>query len=340
LSIRQAVVYAPQDESHTSHQKDLKTTGQNEDCSQLTPDIYDNMLIDVPMSKFTWFRTGGKAKMMYQPTGELDLARLLRELQPDIQILPIGIGSNLLVREGGYDGVVIRLSTQAFGKHRVLNDRQLELGSGLPCKLVAKAALNAGIEGLSFLCGIPGSLGGALRMNAGGNGRETVDVLSLVHAVTRTGKRITLRPEQMNYRYRHCGAPKDLIFVSAVLEGVPGDRDEIRRQMDEVMRHREISHPSYSRTCGSTFKNPPGHSVWKLIDQAGMRGARFGGAVVSTKHCNFLINEGTASPYDIEYLGETIRSRVLEATGVRLEWEVAIVGSFIEGREILPLGNG
>jgi len=284
----------------------------------------------------TWFRVGGAAELYYQPADAEDLSEFLKGLPEDVPITVVGLGSNLLIREGGVPGVTIRLSQKGFGGAKVVSETRMEIGAAIADKMVARAALDAGLDGFAFYFGIPGGIGGALRMNAGANGGETRARVVTVTAMNRAGEIVTLTNAEMGYAYRHSSAPDDLIFLSTVMEGVPGDRDAITAQMDAVTEHRETVQPIRSKTGGSTFKNPPGHSAWKLVDAAGCRGLAIGGAHVSQMHCNFLINEGEATAHDIELLGETVRNRVLAASGVRLEWEIKRLGRFAEGEAIEP----
>jgi UDP-N-acetylmuramate dehydrogenase len=286
------------------------------------------------MDKITWFRAGGLAEVLFQPADEEDLADFLRLLPPEVPVIPVGIGSNLLVRDGGIPGVVIRLSAKGFGAAEVISDTRIRAGAAIPDKRVAALALEAGIGGFHFYHGIPGGIGGALRMNAGANGVETRERVVEVRAVDRKGNLHVMPNSGMGYAYRHSGAAKDLIFTSAVFEGYTAERDDIRARMDEVQNHRETVQPIKEKTGGSTFKNPPGHSAWKLIDEAGCRGLMVGGAQMSPMHCNFMINTGTAHGYDLEYLGETVRARVLEHSGVKLEWEIKRLGLFRPGQQV------
>ncbi|MCV0397849.1 MAG: UDP-N-acetylmuramate dehydrogenase [Rhizobiaceae bacterium] len=300
--------------------------GAAELAGRLTP--------DAEMDKITWFRAGGTADLFYQPADEADLVTFLRAVPGDVPIMVVGIGSNLLVREGGIEGVVIRLSARGFGRVEIAGENRLKAGAATPDKRVAAAALEAGVGGFHFLHGIPGGIGGALRMNAGANGVETRERVVEVRAVDRAGAVHVLTNEEMGYAYRHSSAAKDLIFVSAVFEGYAEDREAIRAAMDEVQHHRETVQPIREKTGGSTFKNPPGTSAWKEIDKAGCRGLMIGGAQMSPMHCNFMINTGTATGYDLEHLGETVRARVLENSGIRLEWEIKRLGRFKPGREV------
>lgn len=286
------------------------------------------------MDKITWFRAGGLAEVLFQPADEEDMAAFLKAVPADIPITVVGVGSNLLVRDGGIPGFVVRLSAKGFGEAEVVSPTRIRAGAACPDKRVAALALEAGIGGFHFYHGIPGAIGGALRMNAGANGVETRERVVEVRALDRKGELHVLTNPQMGYSYRNSSAPKDLIFTSAVFEGVPEDRDAIKAAMDAVQHHRETVQPIREKTGGSTFKNPPGHSAWKVIDEAGCRGLIIGGAQMSPMHCNFMINTGTATGYDLEYLGETVRAKVLENSGIRLEWEIKRLGNFKKGKEV------
>lgn len=279
----------------------------------------------VPLSDFTWFRVGGPAEILFTPADEADLIYFLQNVPREIPVTVIGVGSNLLVRDGGVPGVTIRLG-RGFSKVDVEPGERLRAGAALPDVRLAQAAAKAGIAGLAFYRGIPGTIGGALRMNAGAHGSETKDVLVEVRAVDRNGCVHILRTDDLRYAYRHCGAPDDFIFTEALFQGRPGDPAEIEAEMRSVADYRETHQPTKSRTGGSTFKNPAGQRAWNLIDAAGCRGLRIGGAHVSELHCNFLINDGNATAADIEALGEMVRARVFEACGVRLEWEIKRIG--------------
>jgi UDP-N-acetylmuramate dehydrogenase len=277
-----------------------------------------------PMADLTWLRVGGPADWLFQPADEADLADFLAALPAHVPVLPMGVGSNLIVRDGGIPGVVVRLG-RGFSDVKV-DGLRITAGPAVPDVKVARAAQEAGIAGLSFMRGIPGAVGGALRMNGGAYGGETKDVLVSARAVDRTGKIHVLSNAGMHYTYRHCGAPEDFIFTEATFEGRAGDRATIAAEMDKITESREATQPIKSRTGGSTFKNPPGHKAWQLIDKAGCRGLIVGGAQVSELHCNFLINQGTATAADIENLGETVRKRVKESSGVDLDWEIKRIG--------------
>ena len=301
---------------------------------------------DQPLAPVVWFRAGGPAEILAMPADEEDLALLMRAVPDEVPVTILGLGSNMLVRDGGVPGVVVRLSARGFGGVSVDGSR-LTVGTALADKRLAAAALEAGLGGFAFYHGIPGGIGGALRMNAGANGAETRDRLVEAVAIDRRGTRHVLTNAELGYGYRHCGAPSDFVFVQAVYEGVPADKEAIRAEMDAVQAHREAAQPVKSRTGGSTFKNPdpPGtpdqRSAWKLVDAAGCRGLRIGDAQVSEMHCNFLLNLGAATGHDLETLGETVRARVLGTAGVRLDWEIKRIGRFGEGAAVEPfLGCG
>ncbi|WP_420962712.1 UDP-N-acetylmuramate dehydrogenase [Brucella sp. IR073] len=286
------------------------------------------------MDKITWFRAGGLAEVLFQPADEEDLAAFLKAVPEEIPVMVVGIGSNLMVRDGGIPGFVVRLSAKGFGEIERVSETQLRAGTATPDKRLAAAALEAGIAGFHFYHGIPGGIGGALRMNAGANGVETRERVVEVRALDRKGDLHILSNADMGYAYRHSSASPDLIFTSALFEGTPGEHDEIRAAMDAVQHHRETVQPIREKTGGSTFKNPEGTSAWKEIDKAGCRGFRVGGAQMSEMHCNFMINTGNATGHDLETLGETVRARVLENSGIRLHWEIKRLGLFEPGREV------
>lgn len=297
------------------------------------PDLRGRLVANALMADITWFRVGGPAEVLFTPADETDLAYFLKTIPADVPVFTVGLGSNLLVRDGGVRGVVIRLG-RSFGGIEVIGRDRLRAGTAVPDVKVARAAADAGIAGLHFYRGIPGSIGGALRMNAGAHGVETRDVLESVRAVDRAGNIHELSVDEMGYSYRHCGVPADFIFTQATFKGQPGVPADILKQMDEVADYREQNQPIRERTGGSTFKNPNGHSAWKLVDEAGCRGLRVGGAMVSEKHCNFLINDANASAEDVEQLGETVRARVKAASGVDLNWEIIRLGEPLEGRPV------
>ncbi len=289
---------------------------------------------DALMSKITWFQAGGPADLLFSPADEDDLAAFLKILPQDVPVLVVGIGSNLLVRDGGIEGVVIRLSGKGFGQVETVSETRLQAGAATPDKRLAVAALEAGLGGFAFYHGIPGAIGGALRMNAGANGTETTDRVVEVHALDRRGNKHILSHADMGYSYRHSGTSKDLIFTSAVFEGEPADKADIQKAMDEVQHHRETVQPIREKTGGSTFKNPLPHSSWKLVDEAGLRGHMVGAAQMSEMHCNFMINTGGATGHDLETLGETVRRKVYENSGILLEWEIKRLGRFESGKEV------
>jgi len=289
---------------------------------------------DTGMDKITWFRAGGPAQVLFQPADEEDLSSFLKAVPEEVPILVVGIGSNLLVRDGGVPGFVVRLSTKGFGEVDQVSETQLRAGAATPDKRVAAAALEAGLAGFHFYHGIPGGMGGALRMNAGANGVETRERVVEVRALDRKGEVHVLSNADMGYAYRHSSASSDLIFTSVLFEGTPGEHEAIKQAMDEVQHHRETVQPVREKTGGSTFKNPEGTSAWKEIDKAGCRGLRVGGAQMSEMHCNFMINTGTATGLDLETLGETVRARVFENSGIRLHWEIKRLGLFREGEAV------
>ncbi len=289
-----------------------------------TPPPRGRLVANQSLAELTWFRVGGAAQILFMPEDEEDLARLLADLPAEIPVTVIGLGSNLIVRDGGVPGVVVRLG-RGFGDIAI-EDLTLRIGAAVPDVKVARAAQEAGIAGLSFLRGIPGGIGGALRMNGGAYGREISDVVTEARAVDRAGRIHVLSSADLGLSYRHCAAPGDFIFTQATLRGTRGDPVAIAAEMDKITERREATQPIKSRTGGSTFKNPPGRKAWELIDAAGCRGLRVGGAQVSPMHANFLINLGGATAADIETLGETVRRRVKENSGIDLEWEIKRIG--------------
>lgn len=299
-------------------------------------DIRGRISIDAPMSRLTWFQVGGPADLLFQPADRDDLGVFLSILPEDISVTVIGVGSNLLVRDGGIRGVVIRLSAKGFGSLERFDDKRILAGAAVPDKRLAAFALEHGIGGFEFYHGIPGAIGGALRMNAGANGTETTERVVEVYGVNRNGKQITLSHADMGYTYRHSAVPTDIIFTAALFEGEPSGREAIEAAMADVQNHRETVQPIREKTGGSTFKNPTGLSAWKEVDAAGMRGFRVGGAQMSPMHCNFMINTGDATAHDLELLGETVRGKVLENSGTSLEWEIKRIGEFEPGKEIEP----
>lgn len=294
-------------------------------------DIRGKLTPNAPMDRVTWFRAGGLAELMFQPHDVDDLSSFLQILPEHVPLTVVGVGSNLLVRDGGIRGVVLRLSAKGFGDVELAGENRIRAGAICPDKNIAAMALDNSIGGFAFYYGIPGSIGGALRMNAGANGTETKDRVVEIEAVDRKGNRVTLSNADMHYSYRKSQAPEGLIFTHATFEGNPDDKARIRAEMDAVRHHRETVQPVREKTGGSTFKNPEGHSAWKLIDEAGCRGLQIGGAQMSPLHCNFMINIGHATGYDLENLGETVRRSVFEHSGVLLEWEIKRLGEFIPG---------
>ena len=293
-------------------------------CDMLPP-VRGSLMMGAPLKDLVWFRAGGPAEILFRPADADDLAAFLAAKPADLLVSVIGVGSNLLVRDGGIPGVVIRLSS-AFGKIET-DGLRVRAGAAALDGAVARAAADAGIASLEFLRGVPGTIGGALRMNAGCYGSEVKDVFVEATAIDAKGNKIRLSSADMGFEYRKArGAGEDLIFVEAVFEGRKDNPTDIRARMDELSASREAAQPIKSKTGGSTFKNPPGHKAWQLIDEAGCRGLKIGGAQVSEKHTNFLINTGDASAADLEALGEEVRKRVKDKSGITLEWEIKRVG--------------
>lgn len=278
------------------------------------------------LAPFTWFRVGGPAEALFSPVDEADLSLFLRQLPEEVNVTVMGLGSNLIIRDGGVPGVVIRLGGKAFGDIAAEGDSRLRVGTACPDMRLAKYAAQAGIDGLAFFRGIPGAIGGALKMNAGAHGGETRDVLVSARGVRRSGEIVDFAVDELQMSYRHSEAPEDVIFVSALFQGRPGDPAAIAAEMDRITEAREKAQPIREKTGGSTFKNPPGRKAWELIDAAGCRGLVVGDAQVSELHCNFLINRGKATAADIEGLGEEVRRRVLAQSGVALQWEIKRIG--------------
>jgi UDP-N-acetylmuramate dehydrogenase len=289
------------------------------------PKLRGRLLPNQPLAELTWFRVGGPAQVLFTPSDEDDLAYFLSSLPRELPVYVVGVGSNLIVRDGGMPGVVIRLSPRGFGETSATGD-VVSAGTAALDKRVAEVAAGANLTGLEFFFGIPGTIGGALRMNAGANGSETRDVLIEATGVDRDGNKHVFTNAEMKFAYRHSGIEASIIFTSARFRGGVAAPDVIRARMNEVKNHRETAQPIREKTGGSTFKNPPDQSAWKLIDAAGCRGLRVGGAQVSEMHCNFLINTGTATGHDIETLGETVRARVKANSGIELHWEIKRIG--------------
>jgi len=301
------------------------------DLMATLPRLRGRITENAPLAPITWFRVGGPAEIMFRPADVADLMEFIAAKPADLPVTVIGVASNLLVRDGGVAGVVVRLG-RGFVEIKA-EGAAVEAGAGALDLNVALTAQRAGIAGLEFLSGIPGTVGGGLRMNAGAYGREFKDVLRAVTAIDPLGGRHVLSPAEMQLSYRHCGVPEDWIFIAASLQGEPGEPMAIGRRMAEIQAAREESQPVRARTGGSTFANPPGRKAWQLIDEAGCRGLRRGGAMVSEKHANFLINTGNATAADLEALGEEVRARVLAKTGIGLEWEIRRIGRAAAGDE-------
>ena len=295
------------------------------------PKLNGRLAANAPLADITWFRAGGPAQVLFTPADEADLAYFLAGIPADLPVTVIGLGSNLLVRDGGVPGVVIRLG-RGFNHVFVEPGDRLRIGAAVPDQQAARGAAKAGLSGLAFYRGIPGSIGGALRMNAGAHGVETKDMLIEARGVDRSGQIGKWTLADMHMTYRHSGVPADVIFTEALYQGLPADPAKIEAAMAEVAEYREKHQPIREKTGGSTFKNPPGHSAWKLVDAAGCRGLRVGGAMVSQMHCNFLINDQGATAEDIERLGETVRARVKAKSGIVLQWEIVRLGLPRPGR--------
>ena len=293
------------------------------------PPLRGRLTADAPLAGVTWFGTGGAAEVLFKPADRDDLAALLAGRPAGVPVTVIGVGSNLLIRDGGVPGVVVRLGRAFAGI--VVAGTTVTVGAAALDANVAAVCRDAGVAGLEFLSGVPGTIGGALRMNAGAYGREMGDVLVSAEALDEKGNPHRLQPADLGFGYRSCAVPAGWIFTAATLRGEAGEAAAIARRMDEIRAAREDSQPLRTRTGGSTFANPPGHKAWLLIDAAGCRGLRRGGAMVSEKHCNFLLNTGGATAADLEDLGEEVRRRVFETSGVRLEWEIRRVGTRADG---------
>ena len=294
------------------------------DLKARMPELRGRLLANQSLAELTWFRVGGPAQVFYIPEDENDLAYFLRNLPTEIPVYVIGAGSNLIVRDGGVPGVIIRLG-RGFNEVKIEDGQRIRAGAAMLDVKVAREAQKAGIAGLAFYSGIPGSIGGALRMNGGAYGGETKDVLIEARGVDRTGKLKIYTNAEMEFSYRHCGVSEDVVFTSALFRGRTGDPAAIAAEMAEIKSKREESQPR-NRTGGSTFKNPPGKSAWKLVDEAGCRGLTIGGAQVSPLHSNFLVSSDSARAADIEMLGETVRERVKAHSGIELEWEIKRIG--------------
>lgn len=295
------------------------------DLAALLPKLRGTLQADAPLAPLSWFRTGGAAEVLFTPADEADLAMFLAGCPADVPVTTIGLGSNLLVRDGGVPGVVVRLG-RAFAGIKVEEDHRIRAGAGAADVKVARAAAEAGINGLAFLRGIPGAIGGALAMNAGAYGGEVCDVLVEARALDRQGRTRALTRDGMGFAYRRCAAADRLVFTESVLQGRPGDPTAILAAMNAITEARGATQPVNTRTGGSTFANPPGFKAWELVDAAGCRGLRRGAAQVSELHCNFLVNHGGASAAEIEWLGDEVRRRVRDHSGVELHWEICRIG--------------
>ena len=289
------------------------------------PKVRGRLTADAPLAPLVWFKSGGKAGWLFEPADAEDLEQFLGELDPHVPVMALGLGSNLIVRDGGVRGVVVRLG-KPFAKIEQLDETTIRCGGGASGILVSSTARDHGIAGLEFLRGIPGTVGGFVRMNGGAYGREVSDILVSARLVLRSGEVVEWPREKLGYTYRHSEVPEGAVVVEATFSGVPGEPDAIGAEMDAIARAREESQPLRSRTGGSTFKNPAGHKAWALIDAAGCRGLTMGDAQVSEKHCNFLLNLGSATSAEIEALGEEVRRRVEEKSHITLEWEIQRVG--------------
>ncbi len=289
------------------------------------PKVRGRLTANAPLAPLVWFKSGGAAETLFEPADAGDLAEFMRQIDPGVPVMALGLGSNLIVRDGGVPGVVVRLG-KPFAKVERVDNVTLRCGGGASGILVSSSARDAGIAGVEFLRSIPGTVGGFVRMNGGAYGRETREILVECEVVLRSGERVTLSNADLNYSYRHSELPDQAVVVSATFRGRRGDPAAIQAEMDRIANSREESQPLRSRTGGSTFKNPDGDKAWRLIDSAGCRGLTIGDAQVSEKHCNFLLNLGQASSADIEQLGEEVRRRVKDDSGITLEWEIQRVG--------------
>ena len=289
------------------------------------PKVRGRLTPNAPLAPLVWFKSGGNAEWLFEPADSEDLEQFLAELDPHVPVMALGLGSNLIVRDGGVPGVVVRLG-KAFARIKQIDETTLRCGGGASGILVSSTARDHGIAGLEFLRGIPGTVGGVVRMNGGAYGREVKDILVSARLVLRSGELVEWPRQKLGYTYRHSEVPPGAVVIEAVFRGEPGDPEAIGAEMDAIARAREESQPLRSRTGGSTFKNPPGHKAWALIDAAGCRGLTMGDAQVSEKHCNFLLNLGSATSAEIEALGEEVRRRVEAKSRISLEWEIQRVG--------------
>lgn len=299
--------------------------------SGVLPQALGKLTENAPLAPLVWFKAGGAAEWLFEPRDVADLQQFLRDLDPAVPVMALGLGSNLIVRDGGVPGVVVRLGkafawVDTVGKGAFGIDHALDCGGGASGILVSSTARDHGIAGLEFLRSIPGTVGGFVRMNGGAYGSEVKDILTTCDVVLRSGELVTLPVEELHYTYRHSELPEQAVVVAARFRGRPGNPDDIQAEMDRISASREMSQPLRTKTGGSTFKNPPGEKAWELVDRAGCRGMMLGGAQVSEKHTNFLINTGEATSTEIEALGDEVRRRVRDNSGVELEWEIQRVG--------------
>jgi UDP-N-acetylmuramate dehydrogenase len=306
-------------------QRHFRRAGEKMSAVATMPQVRGKLTFNAPLAPLVWFKSGGNAEWLFEPKDEQDLVDFLRELDPSIPVMALGLGSNLIVRDGGVPGLVIRLG-KAFAKIERIDEATLRCGGGASGILVSSTARDAGIAGLEFLRGIPGTVGGFVRMNGGAYGREVGDILVSAKLALRTGEVVEWPANKFGYTYRHSEVSPGAVVIEATFRGASGDPEAIGAEMDAIARAREESQPLRSRTGGSTFKNPAGHKAWALIDAAGCRGLRQGDAQVSEKHCNFLLNLGSATSAEIEALGEEVRRRVEAKTHINLEWEIQRVG--------------
>ena len=299
------------------------------DWTKAPPTVRGKLLLNEALAPYTWFRVGGPADALFIPADEDDLIDFLKALPEDVPVYPLGVGSNVIVRDGGVKGVIIRLAGRAWGQV-VADGLTITAGAGALDSMVARASAKAGIAGMEFYAGIPGSIGGALTMNAGCYGSETKDILVSARGVNRKGEKVEMTVEQFGYTYRHSNAPADIIWIEATYQGTADEPDAVAARISEITERREKTQPIREKTGGSTFKNPEGHSSWKLVDEAGWRGKLFkmtgGGAKFSELHSNFMINPGEATAADLEGLGETVRQDVFSKTNIQLSWEIKRIG--------------
>ena len=312
----------------------MKKNELTEEIQSALMSVEGSVIRDKSMAELTWFRVGGQAPVIFQPANEEDLINFMKQIPKEIPIFTLGFGSNILVREGGPSGIVIRLSGKGFASIKEEGKNRVRAGTAVPDRKLATETAKLGIGGFEFFAGIPGSLGGAIRMNAGAHGKETKDRVIEVRAIDRDGSVCTLSNSDLGFSYRHSNVSESLIFTSVLLEGYQANSDTINREMKNVVEYREKHQPIKTKTSGSTFKNPSGSSAWRLIESAGCRGLQCGAAKVSEMHCNFLENTGSASAAELEQLGETIRERVFADSGILLEWEIKRIGKFQGGEEV------